>query len=480
MKALVFGGILLLAFGSGEFSCAQATQQSNSGAAATNNAPQDNAASERDKRIATAITGAINVLIPGGIEANEQRKAGFATAVSMFQQGQVKTTLEHLEKMCQNDPELPPATMLLAGLTFSIGDNPSGIALMEKCAAENPRYPGVYLSFAQLALNSNRVTDASSHAEKTRQLLGESKFSTAQQKLFQKQYYEIFAGILMRRQRFDQARSTLEQLQAIAPDIPFYFYTMAEIEFRSANFDKALDLLRKRTQKINSQQLPEITLIEWFRSDGKNDMAEKLIGETLAAHPDVAQLHLMNASMLFRSEKFSQALVAVNKFEATEQETDASINIKARVAFAGQSFSVAEAHFEKLVERTPSDLSLRNIYALCLIESGDQEKQQQALTISQQVATRLSRNPLAIATLGYVFLKTGNKPAANQIMSRIAANQVGSPEITYLIAQWQYEMGQKDTARQLLEQSVKVNSLFLYRSAAKSMLQKIKAEEPAQ
>jgi len=115
----------------------------------------------------------------------------------MFQRGQAKSTLEHLEKMCQNDPELPPAKMLLAGLTFSVGDNPSGIALLEQCAAENTEYPGVYLSFAQLALNSGRVTDAVAHSEKTRRLLNESKFSADQQKLFQKQYLEILSGIFV-------------------------------------------------------------------------------------------------------------------------------------------------------------------------------------------------------------------------------------------------------------------------------------------
>jgi len=473
MKALLFTGTLLLTLCSCEFSHARFQEPD---AAAMNGAPQQGAPSKRDQKIAAAITGAINVLIPGGIEGNEQRKAGFAEAVSMFQRGQAKSTLEHLEKMCQNDPELPPAKMLLAGLTFSVGDNPSGIALLEQCAAENTEYPGVYLSFAQLALNSGRVTDAVAHSEKTRRLLNESKFSADQQKLFQKQYLEILSGIFMRRQKFEQARATLGKLDALSPGLPFYYYTLAEIEFRAGAFDKTLDLLRKRTEKVNSEQLPEITLIEWFRRDKKNDLAEKLLGETIIKHPDKAQLHLMNGSMLLAKEQFSEALVAVNKYEKIEGATIPSVEIKARVAFAGQSYSVAEAHFGTLVDRVPTDLSFRNTYALCLIESDDVSKQQEALKISQQVATRMTRNPLALASLGYILLKSGNKPAANQIMGRIAATQMGSPEITYLIAQWQYEMGQKETAKKLLEKSIKVNSLFLYRSAAKSMLQKVEAE----
>lgn len=437
---------------------------------------QQAAPSARDRRIAGAITGAINVLIPGGIGANPKREAGFATAVSMFQRGQAKDTLDHLEKMCKEDPELPPAKMLLAGLTFSVGDNNSGIALLEKCATENTEYPGIYLSFAQLALNSGRVTDAVAHSEKTRRLLNESKFSAAQQNLFQKQYLEILTGIFLRRQQYDQASTVLDQIQAIEADLPFYLYTKAEIEFRNDNFDQTLALLGKRAEKLGSSQLPEITLIEWFRKDRQQERSEKLLGETLEKNPEVAELHLMTASLQLGKEQFPAALVSVRKFEKLKAETVASLDIKARVAFAGQSYDVAESHFKTLIDRVPSDLSFRNIYALCLIESEDPEKKKEALKISQQVASRLTRNPLAIATLGYILLKAGNKQGASQIMSRIAATQGGSPEVTYLIAQWQYELGQKETASKLLEKAVKVNSLFLYRSAAKGLLQKVNAE----
>ena len=280
----------------------------------------------------------------------------------------------------------------------------------------------------------------------------------------------------MRRQQLDQASTILDQLQEIESDLPFYLFTKAEIAFRADDFDQTLALLRKRAEKLGSTQLPEITLIDWYRKDQKPEKAEQLLGETLQKNPDVAELHLMTASMHLQKEQFPDALVSVSKFERLSRETNLSIDIKARVAFAGQSYGVAESHFKKLIDRVPSDLSIRNIYALCLIESEDPEKRKLAKKISELVARQLGRNPLAAATLGYILLKTDNMPAANQIMNRIVATQSGSAEVTYLIAQWQYEVGQKESAGKLLEKIVGVNSLFLYRSAAKSLLQKIKSE----
>ena len=136
----------------------------------------------RTNQAKESIESALSVLIPGGIPEGTPRKENFSAVIDSFVKGEAKATLEGLKKMSAEDSDLPPAEIMLAGLTFSVGDNKSGLTLLESAAVKYPEYPGVYLSFAQLALNGNRITDASLHADKTARLIESGKLSPVRKK----------------------------------------------------------------------------------------------------------------------------------------------------------------------------------------------------------------------------------------------------------------------------------------------------------
>jgi predicted Zn-dependent protease len=469
---LVFAG---LACGT---SCAQnadaPAQQQNRFEAAANVEANNQAMQQQAKE---TIEKAIAVLVPGGIVDGTQRQKDFATVIDSFAKGQAKDALEALRTMAAEDRDLPPAEVMLAGLTFAVGDNKSGLALLESCAMKNPDYPGVYLSFAQIALNANRVTDASLHAAKTADLLVKGELTPNQKAHFYKQYYEIATGIYLRRKQPQKANEMLDELQKIAPNRPFYFFTKAEIAFRNGNNNEALQFLQQHASAIKGKRLPELTLTEWLKNSGKSEQAEQLLAETLVKNPADAQTQLMSAQMFMAKEDFPRALANLKKFEEIKQEeTIQSLDMKGRIAFAGLSYEIASEHFLKLTKLAPNDPSSANIYALCLVESEDIEKRKQAQAISQRVATRMSSNSLALASLGYIYLKNGEEEKAAQILQRVALSRQGSPEISFFLANWLESKGDKDQAIGLLQKAVESQGLFLYRSAALKLQNRLKGQ----
>ena len=479
-KFLSICTVLALAFlacGTGETTCAQnanGAQQPNRFEAAAKNQASQEAVEQKAKE---TIEKAIGVLVPGGIADGSPRQKEFAAVIDSFAKGQAKDALEALRKMSAQDRNLPPAEVMLAGLTFAVGDNNSGMALLESSALKNPNYPGIYLSFAQIALNANRVTDASLHAAKTADLLGKVELTPEQKSHFYKQYYEIATGVYLRRKQHTEASQMLDELQKIAPNRPFYFFTKAEIAFRNGNSNEALQFLKQHSSAIKSKRLPELTLVEWQKNSGKNELAEKLLAETLQQNPLDAQTQMMSAQMYMAKEDFPRALANLKKFEEINKgETIPSLDMKGRIAFAGLSYEIAEEHFRKLTQQASNDPSSANIFALCLVESDDPEKRKQAQAISQRVATRMSGNSLALASLGYIYLKNGEKDKAAQILQRVALSRQGTPEISFFLASWLVADGKKEQAINLLQKAVESRGLFLYRTAARQLLAKLKQQ----
>ena len=459
-------GVVSVAQTNGE--AAPKTNRFNSGVAQGTQAAD---ASRSRQQAFEAIEKAISVLIPGGIEKGTPRQEKFKSVIESFGNGKVPDAMAALQKMSQEDPELPPAEVMMAGITFAIGESNTGTALLEESAVKHPNYPGVYMSFAQLALNTNRITDASLHVEKAAALIEAGNLSPEKRNHFLKQYFELTTGIHLRRKENQKADEALNRLQALSPNLPFYLYNKAELAFRGNQNDQALQFLAQHARATESKRLPQLTLVEWLKRVGKDDQAETLLLDTLKKNPTDAITQMVSAQMFMVKEDFPNALEALKNFEgANGGETNNSIDMKGRIAFAGGSYDRAGEHFLNLTRKKPNDASTANIYALCLVESDDPEKRKQAQEISERVASRIPNNLLALAALGYIYLKNGEQDRSRQLMGRVALSRQSTPEISFFLSHWLIENKQPDQAAQILRQVVDFKGLFLYRSAARKLL----------
>ena len=475
---MALAAMILFALVAGSLEAQTGTEQSQATPEQPNRFQAGTEQNARAQQAKETIEKAIAVLVPGGIVKGTPRKGQFDAVIDSFTKGQGRDAMDALEKMTAEDVNLPPADVLMAGLAFAVGDNKSGIGLLEKSAMKYPDYPGVYLSFAQIAINTNRITDASLHADKTAQLIETGNHSPEQKKHFLKQYYEIAASIFLRRKQNNEATGMLDELQAISPNLPFYFFSKAEIAFRAEENDAALQFLKQHAAATESKQLPELTLVDWLQKSGKNGPAQDVLLKTRQQHPKDAATQIMAAQMFMAKEDFANALMALKTFEEINGgETTRSLDMKGRIAFAGLSYDAAAEHFLNLTRKAPKDASSANILALCLIESDDPEKKKQAMQISQRVASTMTGNALAVASLAYIYLKNGELEKAKQLMQRVAMSRQATPEISYFLANWLIADGRPDQAASILKQADNVKGLFLYRSAARKLLSSLEAKK---
>jgi predicted Zn-dependent protease len=434
---------------------------------------QTEAANANVVKAKASLIDAMATMVPGGIQQGSPRETEFLKVLELFRTGKVRESLDELKRMATADTNLPPGELMMAGISFAVGDPKSGTVILEKSALDYPEHPSVFLSFAQLALNEGRVTDAQVQAEKSASLMSGGNFSPDQTKFFQGKYFELMSGVHLRRRQYDAAKATLERLNTINPDSAPYFVANAELLFQSADYDGALDQLTKYAEATKQTKKPVLTLIEWMQRAKKDDLARTWMEKALGMHPADSEIQLTAARFAMAQENFQAALVAIRNFEKEKGEAFATKDMKGRIAFAKQAYGVAESHFEVLNKNAPKDINYANVYALCLIESNNAEKQQKAKQISQSIARSMPDNSLAMATLGYIHLKLDEVEESKALFSRVKTNSV-SPEISYFISHLFYKTGQVEQAEKILTQSTQTKSLFLYRSAAQELLAKIK------
>lgn len=476
-------GILILFLSSSPALIAQTGSPLESVAAAQSSAKKrgGNEAPEAQKaaqvaRAKSMLEKAVAVLCPSGLADGSPRKELVETAIDQFLSGQVPDTLNTLKELNSKDSETPPADFLLAGFWFAVGDRGRGLAQLEQNAVQHPDYPGVYLSFAQLALNDNRISDAALNAGKTQELVSQGDLSETWREHFLKQYYEIVANVQMRRQQGSEAERTLDRLQNVKPDLPFYFLNKAKLRFEAGQQAETIRYLKQYAKSIGSKRLPELSLVGWLRDQGKSQEARDLLLATIDAHADDADSLQMAAEMYLAEEEFAKTLTMIERFEkANGGETYKSIEMKGRIAFAGLSYDVAAGHFRALATRDSQNANNATVLALSLIESDDPDKQKEAQVILQQVVKRLPKNSLAVAALGYALMKNGETKSAAEAMRHVAMARQGSSEISWFLANWLAAKGQQQDAIRLLTNAVEVKGFFLYRSAARKLLAKLKA-----
>ncbi len=409
-------------------------------------------------------------LIPGDFEEGSAEQQAMKSVAEAFLAGRFKDVTGALEVQAKLNDDFPPSELLIAGLWYSANNAKQGQAFLEQAALKHPDYPGVFSAFARLAINQGRLTDAGALLEKTERLMASAELSDVEQKHFRGIFLDAMSDVAIRQRRFDDARKYVEEMQTLAPDTAKGLLAMAELEFQDDEISSSLAYLEKLKTKVPATRAPELILASWYQRKADSENTEKYINLAAKKYPEDSVVQIEFANFSVAKEDFQAARKAIEAIESRNGERANTLALKAKIAFAMQAFGLAESHYKKLVKLMPRDFDAANMYALSLIESGDEEKHKLAQRIAASNLKQLPNNPIAIAALGWIALKTGAIEQASPLLRRAAQAPRLAPEVAYYLATLMQEQKQSQQARLILEPAVKSEGFFLYRGPAKTLL----------
>jgi Tfp pilus assembly protein PilF len=419
-------------------------------------------------------------LIPGELEDGSTRKRAVEDAITAFQLRDGKRVMEIFNKQAEVDTDFPPTQLLLAGLSFAVKDAEFGRILLERTGIEHPDSPAIYAAFSRLAINEGRFVDAFALLERMKLILdqGNHKLSEAGKKFYELQLLDGMTDVAMRQHRFEDARAFLAKQRESNPNNAKVLMVSAELEFKEKKLDNSIKYLNQLRESFPNTRAPETIIASWFQRSGQPAEAKKWLSDAAAKYEDDAQVQIELASWAVNEEDFPTASASIKKAEAAGKESPLSKSLKAKIAFAGQSYLVAESHYEALSKMQPDNFDFANMYALCLIESKDEAKRLKARDIASQNFRSLPKNVVAQAALGYVQLRLGELEQAKSVLGRALQTKGISGEIEFFGASLLREMKEPAKAKQVLESALGRKGLFLYRMPARKMLTELNAQAP--
>lgn len=430
--------------------------------------------SDATEKVFLTIVEEITQMVPGGIETDSALDKKLREAADLFANRKLKEAQESLNALADSDDRIPPAELMLAAMAYTVGDNSSGQRLLESAAVKHADYPDIYFSFARLAVGQNRATDADALADKALATIQSNggKFSDVQMDHFKQRYYDVKYQVAKLRGNTEDAKAAVASMDEVAPGAAQSLLANAEIAFDDGDADTALKYLKKLNEAENDadQQPAEVTLASWFQRAGKADEAGKLLKWAASQRRRDENVQFALANWSLNQEDFTSTISAVKAIEEISGDSNATRELRGKVSFAQGAYSLAENQFRKLSADNPVNFDYANLYALSLAHSTSKEKQDAAVDLAKQIAQAKSNNIVAVSSLAYVLMKSGQLDAARSIISKVAQQPNLNVEVTFIVCYFLSESGQKDQAKRILEKIVNAQGLFLFRSEAKKLL----------
>jgi len=375
-----------------------------------------------------------------------------------------------LNKLQTTQDRLPPTELMLAAMAYAVGDSNSGRRLLESAAISDGDYPGIYFSFARLALLQNRITDADALADKALMSIQGSNgaYDETELKQFKIRYYDTKYRVAKGRNKKDEAKAAVAELQNVAPEEPQTLVANADIAFQFGELNEALGFLKRLDQKqLGDRFRPaEVTLAGWLQGQGKTREAGALLKNAARERQRDDKVQRALAQWSLNQGDFPGTLQAVKTMEEVTGDTNITRELRGKAAFAQNAYSIAEKHFKRLTEDNPSNFDYGNLYALSLVQSTDKKKQDLAVNLAKQIAQARSSSVVARSSLAYVLMKTGQLEPAKAILSTVVKQPNLNAEVSFIICYMMSETGQKEQSQPILEKITKAPGLFLFRNEA--------------
>ena len=204
---------------------------------------------------------------------------------------------------------------------------------------------------------------------------------------------------------------------------------------------------------------------------GKINEAGAILKRAATERQGDEKIQLALAQWSINQEDFPGTLAAIKAIEDIKGDTNVSLELRGKAAFAQGAYAMAENHFKRLTGDNPSNTDYANLYALSLAHSPNKEKQDLAVNLARQIAQAKSGNVTAVSSLAYVLMKTDQLDAAKAILAKVAKQPNLNVEVTFILCYLLAETGQPEQAKPILEKIVGSKGLFLFRTEAKKLLQ---------
>ncbi|QVL32162.1 hypothetical protein KIH39_25550 [Telmatocola sphagniphila] len=432
----------------------------------------------------------------GDTKTAEKKNEDVDKAEKAFNKGQFDECLKFLQDAEKKDPKIAPARLNLARFFLTVLrsnqiDQNARLQVfqmartnLERAVIENPNHPECYLEIASIALSEFRFTETILACQTALTLAKSDKWSSDQKKIFEKEANAGLATAFDDRGDWESAKTHYLAWKILDPKSAPLMQRLAKVYFNLNKADEAFVELTQAKAEDPTLDPPEVAMGLLWANKPNKAKAEEWFQKAITKNPKLARVHQAYGGWLLDTGNLAAAKISINQAKTLDPMAPETQSLLGLLARYENRLDEAEKIFEDLMRSQPANFFASNQLAQVLAEQTSSPSQQQrALQIAGVNKDRLSRNPEAWSTLGWVLLKVGKESDAEQALntSITLSNKQVAPDTAYFIASVLKKKDEKkfsDEIRKYLEGAIAAESAFIHRADAVRMLTDLNSRYP--
>lgn len=412
----------------------------------------------------------------------ESSKSKVEQAEMFFRKGEVQASFRILQNACIQDPALPPDQFLLGVLYLWNNNMANARQIFEGTAVKYPDYPGVYVMFANLALQEGRVIESSLSYQKALELIegksygkldsvtGIAVYKPYQKEAFLDQIYTGLAVIAERREKWSDAVFYLEKLLTMKPKDGLLRQKIAILNFKAGKRENAYQELCNAKLENADLESPEITMVNLYTEIKMLEQAKKWVVFALQRNPKSSTVFFQAAQWYWVNDDLAKAQETALQAKQLGAE---SIDLKmllGLIAREQKKLDEAEKIFTEIHQQNPTHFAASNQLALVLINQKEKEKKEKALQIASINARLYPNHAIAVSTLGWILLQFNNVNESAKLFEAIIKSGNVTAETAYYLAHLFFKLNRLQEVKQWLEIANRSTARFLYKKEVENWL----------
>jgi tetratricopeptide (TPR) repeat protein len=389
-------------------------------------------------------------------------------AESLFRDGKIDEALKQFREAVKKHPQLPPAELMLARLHFSAGQPGPGRAHLEKAIAESPGHPEVYLANGSQALAEGRVTDTILNLQVALAQAAAERWTAEQRKNYQREARIGLATAFEARQDWESVRTQVLAWLELEPKNGKARQRLARAQLMLGRDTEAFNEAQQAAKDDATLEPAEVTMGHLWSQRSDTKKAEEWFEKAVQKYPREARVHRAFGGWLLDRGRVDAAKVHIDTAVRLEPKSRESRGLQGLLARYMKDYETAAKIFEDLVRDEPGNFFATNHLALACAELPD--RRPRAVQLAELNARQYPRLSDALATLGWVYLKSARLEEAERLLQASASGGQVSSDTAYYLASLLKERGKIAEAKELLKKALASEGPFVSRAEAKALL----------
>ena len=399
----------------------------------------------------------------------------FSGALELYQRSDFEAAKTMLEDICRANPKLPPPGIFMVQFAVASGQNDRIRFWLDQATWEHPDDPEAFAFLAEFAISDNRFADAKLLAEKGVSLLENLPTGDERRTTIENFAHSVLGRLYQLRGDWDNSRLYFEKLTAADPDNADILARLGFVTANQERYEEAIAWYQKAIVKGAKIPSPKLIVSQIADQQGKTDIADKYFNEVMKATDIDAESIRIAVQIQLRRGNIDEADQLLKQAIKAEPNNFDNLLLTGAIDLYKNDYPAAEKRFQDAILMNPDSYAASQGLAQALVEQDDTLKKDRALTYAKNNVQRSGESPDSVATLAWVFFKSGKMIDAEYLATVVVATGELSPLSAYYFAEIMAEVGQTDKAVILAKIATGSNTNFMKKAEAEALQKRLES-----